>query len=241
MKVLQAIAAALAGGVVGFFVVTALASVVMSALKVSNREGAAGYAAVAFGRLGGLLGMGTGLWLALRNSGLGLGRGLLHAALAVVGVLAVGALVAVLVYYSRPHPLEIDGARANLELELRVPLARELPPGIERSLRVTLSTANSQVDALVSAERARREDGHLVLPGVVHLPYRERRRLLTVTVPNGPTEVFELDMPAKPKPSKELGPWQRASVVDRKTSESLQRGPLPDGFELRYRVALFGE
>jgi hypothetical protein len=246
LRVLLAVAGALGGGIVGFLLFASVSSVVMSSLHVSNREGAAGYAAVAFGLLGALCGFGAGLGFVLLRSGVGLGTGLANAAVAVLGVLAIGGFVVLVVYMSHPHPLLYDGTNANLEFELRVPAARKLFDDPSQAPRVTLSTAQSQIDAVVSRASLQPDPGFVLFSGVVNLAYKESRRLLVVTVPEGRTELFNLAGGAKPRPTKALGPWVRADLVDRDPArspgaEKVKPGSLPDGFELRYRVALFGE
>ena len=70
MTYILAFLAAVAGAVAGFFLATALGSVVASAFGISSFEGASGYFAVfLFGLPGGLIGLVLGLWLVFRYKG----------------------------------------------------------------------------------------------------------------------------------------------------------------------------
>ena len=246
MRLLQTIGAALAGGVLGALVGLAFGALCVKLFNVPSREGESGYLMVAVGLIGAILGVFVGIGLSLRSGGLGAGRIILNGGGALLGLAALGGLVFLYFSMSHPHQLEIDGARVNLEFELRVPARRSLPPDPREALRVTLSTVKSQVDATLTTDRPRREGDYLVFPGVVNLPYREKRRLLVVVLRGSATEIFSLDLGAQPKPTKVLGEWHRSSFFDRDPGAAagpkpVEKGSLPDGFEVRYRIALFGE
>lgn len=248
MAALRAFLGGLLGLVIGAVGTAFVSAEVMGWFGVSDFEGNRGMAAVFFwGPIGGLVGLGIGIWLGLR-----LGRrrsvesqprppshGLRNAAIAVAGIIALGGVILAIQYYSVPHRLEYDDAGASLAFELRVPQAQAAlldPAAIEMSLDTDLN----QMPGAWSDEPARIEDGWALLSGEVELYYRTSSRLLVFRLPDGRDLIFKPALPAKPDPLLGWSGWRKVDFIGL-PGETQTQVPGPDQpFELRYRVRIWG-
>lgn len=217
-----------------FFAVGAAAmNLAIDLLHLSRREGGDAYAMVAVGLLLGIVGFIASVWLALRGRGL---RG----AKVLLGGLASTALLLVLIgsafgawYSMQPHILNPNGPEPMLGLEIRAP--ESFGAEAMAAIKVELSTDRNGADALLDAPNAATP---LTRTGLLPLYYRTSQRLLSVTVPNGPTRVYRLRLPADPRAARyqEWSAWQGPDSIDDGQSATLKRGSNEPDVEIRYQM-----
>lgn len=253
MGALRAFIGGLLGLVVGAVGAATMSNVVMGWYGVSDFEGGRGMAAVfVFGPLGGLVGLGLGIWLGLR-----IGRkrpiaadgrpapepspqhGLRNAAIAVVGIIALGAVILWVQYASTPQHLEYDQAGADLEFELRAPaqLAASLDPKV---IEVSLDTDLNQMPATWSDAPPRMDGEWTSLSGEVELYYRTASRLLVFKFPEGRDLIFKPALAAKPDPDDGWSEWREVDYVGLPGQPQTVKPRAEDAYELRYRVRVWG-
>lgn len=242
MPVLRAIAGGILGLLAGYFAAAFLSSIVMGWFGVSDFEGGRGMAAAfAFGPLGGLLGLGGGIWLGLRRRGASqpVGKALGPAGIAVLAIVALAAGGLALYYFSVPQRLEYDQAGASLEFELRAPRDFKLP-GNPEAIEVSLDTDLNQQPATWLDPAMRQEADWQILAGTVELYYRTSSRLLVFRFPGGRDRIFRLGLAAKPDPEDGWSDWRGVDFVGLPDQpQTVKPGP-DDPFGLRYRVRVWG-
>jgi hypothetical protein len=177
-------------------------------LRVSSREGAAGYWVVMMALLAALIALIVGIsiargWLlATPNfwSALGTTLGITTAiALAITG----------LVWLAADHPPRIDGRRLELAAEVRFPAGttvdslREKPPYlsiIRVDSRDSRGSGNLDFDAAHAGD-----GGQLIVPSKFDLYTSARRKILQLGATGGQSVIFP--MPLKPQPGREDLEW----------------------------------
>lgn len=249
MAALRAFLGGLLGLVIGAVGSAVVSNEIMGWFGVSDFEGGRGMAAVfVWGPLGGLIGLGLGIWGGLRwsrrKSAAAGGKpapshALRNTLIALGGIVALGAAILAVQYYSVPHELEYEGARASLVYELRVPQAQAAlldPAAIEMSLDTDLN----QMPGDWSDGPARIEDGWAVLSGEVELYYRTASRLLVFRFPGGRDLIFDPPLPAKPDPLLAWSGWRKPDFIGLPDQpQAVKPGP-EEPFELRYRIRVWG-
>lgn len=243
MGVFWAIIGGIVGAVVGFVAAALLSSVIMSALGVSNIEGQRGMtAALFFGPMGGLLGLGLGIWLALKiaRGRVSLGAFARQGSLAVLGIAALVGLVLLIVWQSQDHRLTYDGAGATLEFEIGAPAGYPLPPE-SGAVDIELDTQSTRMSGYLDSAWLRRDGDWTVMSGGVELYLRTAHRLLVLRLPDGRDRLFRLRLPSKPEPSEAWSDWQKVDFVGLPDQpQTVTPGP-EDPFEIRYRVRVWGQ
>ena len=248
MQALRAFLGGLLGLVIGAIGAAFVSDIVMGWYGVSDFEGGRGMAAVfLWGPLGGIVGLGLGIWLGLR---LGRRRAPERAArvpshtprnvaIAIGGIVALGAAILAIQYYSVPHRLEYDGSGASLEFELRAPA--RLAATLDRAaIEVSLDTDLNQMPGTWSEAPARIEGEWVALAGEVELYYRTAQRLLVIRFADGHDVIFDPDLAARPEPEAGWSDWRKADFVGLPgQTQTVKPGP-DDPYELRYRVLVWG-
>jgi hypothetical protein len=199
-----------------------------------------------FGPLGGLAGLALGIWLGLRigrrpaaDGARAPGHGLRNAAIAVLGILALGGLILWIQYASTPQRLEYDGAGASLAFELRAPagLAASLDP---KAIEISLDTDLHQMPGDWSEVGLLIEGDWVSLGGEVELYYRTARRLLVFRLPGGRDLIFNPALAAKPDPADGWSDWRKVDFVGLPDQPQPAKPGPQDAYELRYRVRVWG-
>jgi hypothetical protein len=236
MTYLLALIAGVLGAAAGWACAAAATIYIGGLMGVSNFEGGLGMLAIwGIGPIGGLVGLVTGIALALRWRGGFSGRGIawrLPLVVAAIAALAAGGLW--WMYEARPV-LNDNGPAPRLAFELR------LPPGVAAPARtagatVELHTERNRMPGRIVGEPARAEDGRTVLAGDVEVYYRSGWRLLELKVPGQSDRLFRLDLPASPRRTTDFGRWERAQyVVAPGDTQPRKTGP-DESFEIRYRM-----
>jgi hypothetical protein len=248
MGALRAFVGGLLGLVIGGVAAALISGLIMEMAGVSNFEGGLGMAAVfAFGPLGAIAGLIRGIWLGLRGRKLAVApdgkpvpqRGLRNAAIAIVGIIALGALILWVQYASTPQHLEYDQAGASLEFELRAPpqLAASLDA---KAIEVSLDTDLNQMPASWSDIPPRLEGEWTSLSGEVELYYRTSNRLLVFKFPEGRDLIFKPALAAKPDPADGWSAWRKVDYVGLPDQPQAVQPRPEDAYELRYRVRVWG-
>lgn len=240
MRKLVGLLWALGGGVAGCIVGVLAALAIAKITNASNREGAMGYFVVALAIIGTLVGLVGGLALYARSAPPGQGGAYFGS-----GVLAVGGLVATLVFATwaflnlREAPLMYDGAQANLELEFRV-LTVALPPGFDEStLGIEVQTQKTRPAATVLWDKRRVEGNYTIIPAVQGPLYRAGNRFIVVRLRDLHDEMFRPPMGRTPDPKAGWSVWVSPQSVDPPYGVVPQTPPKAM-LELRYRVRPYG-
>ncbi len=249
MAALRAFIGGLLGLVIGAVGAAFISDIVMGWNGVSDFEGGRGMAAVfVFGPLGGIVGLGLGIWLGLR-----IGRkrtvaadgkpapqhGLRNAAIAIGGIVALAGVILWVQYASIPQHLEYDQAGANLEFELRAPapLAASLDP---KAIEMTLDADLNQMPGAWSDTPPKVDGEWTSLAGEVELYYRTSSRLLVFKFPEGRDLIFKPALAAKPDPEDGWSDWRKADFVGLPGQPQTVKPRPEDALELRYRVRVWG-
>jgi len=236
MGVLWTLGGAVAGLVVGLLVGMAIVKLG----NVTSREGAAGYAVVAVGIIGAMLGALVGIVLYARSAPAG--QGTSFAGSTVLGIVALVAAIAFGIWgflNLREAPIEYDGAQANLELELRVRTS-DAPEGSPSSwLDIEVQTANTRPVGTVLTSSIRSDGDHLIIPVVQGPLYRSGQRVIVVRVADKQVEAFIPKMKRTPNPKADWSEWERPRAVDPPYGVT-PPAPLKSMIELRYRVRPYG-
>lgn len=241
MSVLRAVIGGIAGLLIGYLGAAFLSGIVMGWYGVSDFEGQRGMAAMlAFGPLGGLLGLFGGIWLGLRLGGkLPAGKALRRAGIALLAIVAIAAAALSIQYHSVPHRLEYDGAGASLEFELRAPAGFALPAD-PSAIDVTLDTDLNQQPATWHDPELRQEGAWQILSGTAELYFRTSRRLLVFRFPGGRDRIFQPDLAATPDPDQGWSDWRGVDFVGLPDRPQTVKPGAEDPLELRYRVRVWG-
>ena len=230
----SAILIAAVAGLVGFgvfvFLGAALASLLAAGpLRISAREGEAGYFAIAIGLLSGLLGFVGTVWLVLRRGGVR-GVRILLGAMAAFAVIIVSAASAVGIWYAmQPHVLNLNGPEPLLRLEIRAPA--NIATFADATAELTTDRNSADVILEKPDETATRR-------GYVQLYYRTSQRLLAVKFPNGGARLYNIHLPANPMPKKyhQWSPWYKPDFVDEPGSTGPKRAEGGPDIEVRYHI-----
>jgi len=243
MGVVWAIVGGIVGAAIGFVAAALLSGVVMGWAGVSDFEGGRGMAAVfVFGPLGGVLGLGLGIWLALKlaRGSVSFGAFAMQGSLAVLGIAALVGLVLFIVWQSQDHRLTYEGSGATLEFQIRAPTAYPLPAE-SSGVEINLDTQSTHMSGYLDSEWLQRDGDWAVMSGGVELYLRTAQRLLVLRLPDGRDRLFRLRLPSKPEPSETWSDWQKVDFVGVPNQpQTVPPGP-EDPFEIRYRVRVWGQ
>jgi hypothetical protein len=243
VAIIWAIIGGIVGAVVGFVAAAFLSDLIMGWQGVSDFEGQRGMAAVfAFGPLGGIAGLGLGIWLALRlaRGRLGIGAVARQGGLAVLGIAAIVGVALFALWQPGDHRLTYDGAGATLEFEVRAPAGVALPSAAD-GVSVDISTDKNQQPGYLADPWLRRDGDWQVISGGVELYFRTAQRLLVLTLGDGRDRLFRIRLPAKPDPNAGWSEWQRVDFIGIPgQAQTVPPGP-EDPFEIRYGVRVWGQ
>ncbi|HEX2840906.1 hypothetical protein [Hyphomicrobium sp.] len=234
-----AILGGLIGAVLGWIASAASALLLSGYYGISDFEGARAMGSIFFfGPMGGLVGLVTGVWLALRlRTGQAVGGKALALRVPVVLAALCGlaaAVIGVLYWYS--PILNPNGASPRLAFEIR------LPSGVTPSatgLDVSLFTERNTMPATLAATQLRDGD-RIVLSGDVELAYRSSWRILELKIPGTPEHIFVLRLSARPGHDRAFRDWEPVSNVGNGTDHP-RLATDADAYEIRYRVIWLGE
>ncbi len=248
MAALRAFIGGLLGLIIGAVGAAVVSNEIMGWAGVSDFEGGRGMAAAFFwGPLGGIIGLGLGIWLGLRfgrrrapeRAAGAPGHTPRNVAIAIGGIVALAAAILAIQYYSVPHRLEYDGSGASLEFELRAPaaIAATLDAG---TLEISLDTDLNQMPGSWADPALRTEGDWAILSGAVELYYRTAQRLLVIRFPDGRDLIFNPGLAAKPDPEAGWSDWRKPDYLG-VPGQAQTAKPGPDEpYELRYRVRVWG-
>jgi hypothetical protein len=245
MGALRAFIGGLLGLIIGAVGTAFVSDILMGLAGVSDFEGGRGMAAAfVWGPLGGIVGLGLGIWLGLR-----MGRkravapggkpaprhGLRNAAIAIIGIIALGGAILGVMYASTPQHLEYDQAGADLVFELRAPasLAATLDA---KTIEISLDTDLNQMPGAWSDAPPRIDGEWTSLAGEVELYYRTASRLLVFKLPGGHDLIFKPALAAKPDPDDGWSEWRKVDWVGLPDQAQPVTARPEDAYELRYRV-----
>lgn len=248
MAALRAFLGGLLGLVIGAVGAAFVSNILMGWAGVSDFEGGRGMAAVfVWGPLGGLVGLGLGIWLGLRlgrrraaaGEAKAPGHGLRNAAIAVAGIIALAAGILAIQYSSVPQRLEYDGSGASLAFELRAPAA--MAATLDRAaIEISLDTDLNQMPGGWSDAPVRIEGDRAVLSGEVELYYRTAQRLLVFLFADGHDLIFDLRLPGKPDPAAGWSDWRKVDYIGLPGETQTVRPSPDEPYELRVRVRVWG-
>lgn len=232
---------ALGGAVAGFVLGAIVAMVIARITHASDREGAVGYAMIALGLIGALVGLVTGLLLFARAAPSGQGVAYIGSgAMAVVALIAVAGVSLWAFVNLREAPLEYGGAMANLEMEFRA-LTTAMPSGdASRWLDIEVQTTKTRPVGTVLWSSRRTEGAYTVIPVVQGPLYRAGRRFIVVRMSGLHDEMFMPPMKRTPNPKADWSTWYQPTSVDPPYGV-VPVAPLTPLLELRYRVRAYGD
>jgi len=100
----------------------------------------------------------------------------------------------------------------TLELQFRLPPGMTLPPNKED---VQIEVTEGQGRALIGlSELWHGHDGDRpVILATASLMYKTSRRVVSLTLPGGPTESWRLDLPSDPDPTPGFSPWRLSGAA----------------------------
>jgi hypothetical protein len=243
VAIVWAIIGGIVGAVFGFVAVAFLANLIMGWQGVSDFEGQRGMASVFFfGPIGGLIGLGLGIWLARRlaRGKRGIGAFAKQGGLAVLGIAAlVGIGLFVFSEIGDDH-LTYDGAGATLEFEIRAPAGFALPSAPD-GIGVDISTDKNEQPGYLADPWLRRDGDWQVIAGGVELYFRTSQRLLVLTFGDGRDRLFRIRLPSKPDPDAGWSDWHKVDFIGiADQPQTVPPGP-EDPFEIRYKVRIWGQ
>ena len=241
MRSLVGLLWALGGAVVGFIAGALVAVAIAQATNASNREGAQGYAMIAAGLIGAIIGLVTALVLYGRSAPAGHGTAFVGAGgMGVLGLIA-AVVIGLWAYMNlREAPLKYGGSMASLELELRVK-SSELPPDeLYNWLDVEVQTSKTRPVATLSWSSKRVDGEYTIVPATQGPLYRSGSRVIVVRINGRQTEAFMPRMRRTPDPKADWSAWVGPQSVDPPYGV-VPSAPLRSIVELRYRVRRYGE
>ena len=230
--------AAIVGGALGFALGAAAAAALAPALGITGFEGAAGYFAIFIGGpIGGLLGLVLGSVFVLRRAGhRGLGAIGGRIALAVAGVVGIGAATLAVFWIARPV-INTNGLAPQLVFEIRLPPG--MTPPTASGFAIELQTSKNRMPGRL--EKPQQEEGRTVLAGSVEMYYRTWQRTLVLTMADKTDVLFSLSLGLSPAHAREFGGWQAASYIGEPGKDEARRATAADRYEIRYRTVWAGE
>jgi len=243
VPIIRAMLWGVVGAAIGYFVAALGSDVVMGWQGVSNFEGGRGMAAgLFFGPLGGLFGLGLGIWFGLRRGGRrpDFGKSVGQGALAVLGLVALVAGGVFLYWESGEHRLTYDDAGANLDFEIRTPASFPWPSDKD-AIDLELDAGSSRMSPTLPDEWLHRDADWAVLSGTIELYLRVSQRLLVMRMPDHRDRIFRLRLPAKPDPGAGWSDWYKVDFIGLPNQpQTVPPGP-EDPFEIRYKISVWGQ
>lgn len=241
MRILLGLFWALVGGVVGFIIGAVGASVFAGVTSMTDREGARGYFVIAFGLIGAVIGIITGIVLYGRSAPSGQGAAYTGSGiLGFVGLIAAIALGLWAFMQLREAPLEYGGAMANLDMEFRVK-STDIPVSNPESwLNIEVQTSKTRPVASVSWSSRRIEGEYTIIPAVQGPLYRAGNRFIVVRVGEQQVEMFMPPIKRTPNPKADWSEWYHPHSVDPPYGVT-PPAPLKPKLEMRYKVSVYGQ
>jgi hypothetical protein len=226
----------LCSGLIGFVVALFAAAWAVELLRVSQREGAAGFFAFAVAILAFFGGVVLGIVCARlvpQGESPSFWRPLGTASAILFGTAAAGLALAWLL--SDPAP-KLDGARLELAIELRCPPGFVMPeladPGDAYATIIRLPSGGTGRWSRMELGQARTEEGRLIVPTLLPLDTSVPKKLLSIRLGKEREALFALDFGAKPR-EKDLQ-WSR--WIEAAWPAGTPK-PAPDAtFHMRYRA-----
>jgi hypothetical protein len=205
-------------------------------LRMSSREGAAGYWVVMIALLAALVAFVAGICIArgwlLATPGFWSALG---ATLSLTA--AVTLVITSMVWVSADLPPEIDGRRLELEAEVRFPAGTSLDSLKAATPYLSIMRVDSRDysgSGNLQFDSARDIDGQLVIPTSMDLYTRAKRKKLHLGFPDGRNVFFPLGFGSKPEQKDlEWTDWIPAAGA----ADSPQAEPVA-GFAVRYRIVV---
>jgi len=243
VPIIRAMIWGVVGAVAGYFAAALGSDVIMGWAGVSNFEGGRGMgAAFVFGPLGGLAGLILGIWFGLRRGGRRPGAGKLagQGALAVVGLVALVAAGIFLYWESGEHRLTYDGSGANLDFEIRTPIAYQWPADKD-VIDIELDAGSSRMSATLPDAWLRHDADWQIMSATIELYLRLSERLLVLRLPDHRDRIFRVRLPAKPDPDAGWSDWYKVDFVGLPDHPQTVSPGSEDPFEIRYKVSVWGQ
>jgi hypothetical protein len=233
---LASIGVGICSGLVGFVIALFAAAWAVELLRVSQREGAAGFFAFGIAIVVFFAGIVLGIVCARmvpQGASPSFWRALGTASAILSGTAAVGLALAWLL--SDPIP-KLDGARLELAIELRCPPGFVMPeladPSDAYATIIRLPGGTTKRWSRMELGQSRTEEGRLIVPTLLPLDTSVPRKLLSIRLGKEQEALFEFEFGAKPR-EKDLqwSRWIEAAYPVGKPK------PAPDAtFHMRYRV-----
>jgi hypothetical protein len=236
MSWLASIGVGLCSGLIGFVVALFAAAWAVEMLRVTQREGAAGFFAFAvaiFAFFGGVVLGIVCARLVPQGESASFWRALGTASAILFGTAVVGLALSWLL--SDPAP-KLDGARLELAIELRCPPGFVVPeladPNDAYATIIRLPGGGTRRWSRLELGQARTEEGRLILPTLLPLDTSVPKKLLSIRLGKEREALFAFDFGAKPR-EKDLQ-WSR--WIEAAYPAGAPK-PAPDAtFQMRYRV-----
>lgn len=242
MRILIGLFWALVGGVVGAIVFGIGASAYAAATDMTSREGARGYFVIAFGLIGAVIGIITGIVLYGRSAPSGQGAAYTGSgALGFVGLIAAVAVGIWGFMQLQEKPLIYNGnAQADLEMEFRAKSSDVPANNPENWLNVEVQTTKTRPVGSVHWSSRRIEGEYTIIPVSQGAFYRAANRVIVVRVGEQQVEAFTPPIKRTPDPKMDWSEWYRPTRVDPPYGVT-PPAPLKSMLELRYRVRAWGD
>ena len=241
MRILVGLFWALVGGVAGFVVGAGGATLYASLVSMSEREGMRGYFVLAFGLLGAIVGIISGIALYGRSAPRGQGAAFTGAGVAgIVGLMA-AIVVSVWAYMQMiEKPLQYGNAQADLEMEFRASTPEIPLTSPESWLSVEVQTTKTRPEGSVNWSSRRIDGAYTIIPVVQGPLYRAANRVIVVRVGEAQVESFMPPIKRTPNPNADWSEWYRPQSVEPPYGVT-PPAPLTSKLELRYRVRVWGK
>ncbi|MBM3527622.1 MAG: hypothetical protein FJX62_05990 [Alphaproteobacteria bacterium] len=236
MRYILALVAGAAGAALGVALGAAAGLLIASATGMANAVGeAAVFALFVCGPVGGLLGLGLGVWLAVRRRGFAAFAA--HLGTTVVGLGGIAGAALYLAFGMQTH-VNPNGAAPRLMFEIRLPPGAIPPP---REGTIELHTSKNRMPARIAQAARTGDDGRPVVEGHVEMAYNVSQRSLILKMGDKGDVVFKINLSGVPKHSKTLGPWRPADHIFEPGKDRARPATAADAYEIRYRAAWAGE
>ena len=242
MNIIIAILAGLAGGALGLAVGAGAGSLLAASLKITSREGAAGYFVVLIALVGGVLGFLVAAALTFRWRGTG-GVGAIAGNTLLSGVAVVALVAGCIALYAFTAELPFSGGSPRLTYEIKLPEGVATPDNVN-TYSLELHTPKYRPAGYISSDEKRLDGGRAVLTGEVELSSKTSSRLLVLTVPGGDQKLYRVRIPRDPTwgfgDHKQWSAWSKPDHVYKPGDENPSKGASGD-VEIRYKIRMLGE
>ena len=185
-------------------------------LRVSLREGAAGFFIVAMTLFATFVGLVVGIMLArgvfITAPTFGKSFGLTVGSCFVISLVGLG----IAGLFADPPP-RVDGRPLDLAFELRMPVGVTVAYDAQAAAQpyatiIKLSNGESAGFHTLQLDQARVEDGRQIIPGLIAITTRTSRKMLNIYLDDARSLLFDLSFPGTPRPADfEWTPWREAA------------------------------